>query len=39
MKIIKVVAGVILDNDKVLITRRAPKRKLRWWLGVSWRED
>lgn len=25
MKIIKVVAGVILDNDKVLITRRAPK--------------
>lgn len=25
MKIIKVTAGVITDNDKVLITRRAPK--------------
>ena len=25
MKIIKVTAGVIADNDKVLITRRAPK--------------
>ena len=26
MKIIRVTAGVITDNDKVLITRRAPKK-------------